>query len=597
MQAGDALWLKLDRGVPLSWTQLALVNIDALQLRRGANVAVWAWPHDSWAVRQYLWQSRWDRELPEFSAWDAAATVLGANLNAVWRWNARSQSFEPWGRGVPIDHRSRNIPALQTGEALLVNVSNQSHWRAPKGPAVVGTEWLTVEQERELRTAIDRVYDFFDGHLGLDAPHAAISITEFPFPCLNGGSESLLILYLPCEEIEWFIGVVLSQHLIDRLERRLRQAAPRSEPGWLALGLGHYTAARYRDSRGIHPLDKSRETLLEVSRSTSLKLDDPLLSRSVQSPEAAPLWARDAQVLRDVLEALAVEWLVETFGEAAVRSYNTAKRSIHWAEAFEQAFGRTADEALEDFEAHRLELSLIDGQRTWSARPYHQVAMLGVLAERRWETTELVEQIINYFDAEHDLKAGSATFILGLLPVDYQVLGGEPGYLSCGRTYDSVVLVVAGCGTPQVIAHEYVHVLQGHLRVGTVLPNHPSWLLEGHAEHLAYAFVGAMGIEEHGGSSLYTKASDLRRIPSWLGAGLSDEELAQAALDNERYLAGEAAVKLIIELFGHDALLELLGPTDTSDFNEHFESATGTSLSQFLAQFGKHLRSLPGQSS
>ncbi len=403
------------------------------------------------------------------------------------------------------------------------------------------------------------------------------------------------MLYLPCEEIDWLIGVALSQHYVLRFEWQSRQAGPRSEPACLKVGIAQYTGARYRADRGIHPLAKSRGTLIELSRSTRLRLDDPLFSQDVQTPERAPLWANDAEVLHGVLRALAVEWLAETFGEAAVRSHIIATRSIHWADAFEQAFGRTAAEALADFEAYRLELSLIDGRRTWSNRPYHQVAMLGALAERRWETWELVEQIINHFDAEHDLRAGSATFILGLLPADYLVLSGEPGYLSCGRTFDSVLLIVAGCGMANQIAHEYAQVLQGHFRVGTVLGSYPNWLLEGHADYLAYEFVGAMGIEEHGGSSPYSRANDLRRIPPWLGTGLTDEELAQAALNDEPYVAGEAAIKLIIELFGHDALLELLGPTDTFDYGEHFETVTRTSLSRFVAHFGMHLRSLPAQ--
>ncbi len=88
MQAGEALWLKLREDGQVSWTQQAFTEVDPLQLQPGLNAAVWAWRHDSWAARQYLAQRRWRRDLPEFSAWDAAATVLGSNLNAIWRWNA-----------------------------------------------------------------------------------------------------------------------------------------------------------------------------------------------------------------------------------------------------------------------------------------------------------------------------------------------------------------------------------------------------------------------------------------------------------------------------------------------------------------------------
>jgi len=520
--------------------------------------------------------------------WEAAASVVGAALREVRRWDPEAQVFETLSRrGVGSDklYEGRQI---RRGDALLVRVTTPSHWRSPTNvEPVLGTRWMDARAEQRLRVALAEARSRLRDVVGLSPPTLLVVVEKFPFPCLSGGGAGMVRLYLPCGSIQQLVDNAVIQSYSDTLVTELERRPSRSEPIWLAGGLAHYSAMRSRTGLGTPAYRRTKDVLVGLARSTPLALTSEQFAYDAWSP--GPLWYSNRERLRKALWTLAVDWLARGYGEAAIGRYVEQRQTVPWREAFRSAFGQSVDQMLARFGRYRDSLTA-DG-RHLAARPYHQIMFPGVMTEERWETFEAVEGIVDFFAQRYGITASTVTFMLDLSDESY---GREEGAITpqtCGKVDGGVVIVWSTCTFDFIIAHEYVHVLQLEQGRGCCYNPQPTWLLEGAAEYFALMHSAHLSGDEAAAGFEHREVEAARQIRVY-GDVLSEQALAERALEDRPYLIGALASRHLVAWRGSDALWAAFKASATSDFSRYFAAATGLSLERFLEDFGSWLRRL-----
>lgn len=172
----------------------------------------------------------------------------------------------------------------------------------------------------------------------------------------------------------------------------------------------------------------------------------------------------------------------------------------------------------------------------------------------------------------------------------------DPGHLLCGEAVNKLVFIADWCVTAthdltSPIAHEYFHVLQTHL-VERGAPEATvyvaDWLLEGTAEHAAFAYAIAHGD---------TTEEEVERAfrDDVIGGPIDLEELEAniSQLDTAGYLAAAFAVHYLVDQVDEGAILEFfeLLPS-TNGWEEAFTSAFDRSPATFASALADHLETL-----
>lgn len=154
-----------------------------------------------------------------------------------------------------------------------------------------------------------------------------------------------------------------------------------------------------------------------------------------------------------------------------------------------------------------------------------------------------------------------------------------------------------------VIGHELAHLNQQEL-AGPRAQELPLWIVEGHAEWVAFSVIDRLGYGAHGAQRAevvfavslqaipHTLLPDLARLESrerWQQSTLS---LGHAATYGQAYLA----VDRLTERYGSTKVVEFLrGFATVADFRERWNSVFPISYQQFIDDFRAHVRGLgPG---
>ena len=172
----------------------------------------------------------------------------------------------------------------------------------------------------------------------------------------------------------------------------------------------------------------------------------------------------------------------------------------------------------------------------------------------------------------------------------------DPSYVLCGVAVNKLVFMADWCITAthdltSPLAHEYFHVLQTHL-VERGAPEATvyvaDWLLEGTAEHVAFAYAIAHGD---------TTEEELERAfrDDVIGGPIDLEELEAdiSQLDTAGYLAAAFAVQYLVDQVDEGAILEFfeLLPS-TNGWEEAFTSAFDRSPTAFSSALSDHIQAL-----
>ena len=312
---------------------------------------------------------------------------------------------------------------------------------------------------------------------------------------------------------------------------------------------------------------------------------------TIEDP-ARPLWEPSRRQFERWMGALAVDWLVQWTGEAALQQYAQTRFAGDWRAAFQDAFGMSIDQFLSWFEHYRQGLTAADGGAPRLRRPFHSVVFAGPLTDERRALVPAIEAFVDFFEREYGLSATAATFVLDIDEASYKDIWA--GVDTCGYANGSLIYVRAECAFPFIIAHEFAHVLQKELARGGEWPQ--QWLVEGSAEYLAMQQsldAGPADPETAWASREAFAAGVITGVP----ATASDAAVARAALErDELYQVYALAVRHLVARFGIEPLFAAFGPTwrDAGpDEASRFQAVFGASLDDFHASFGRWLRSLP----
>ena len=590
---GDALWLQMAPGRPAVWSQRAAPPLPSRLLKSGWQAVVWSWGADSWdGVEAVDLESGFYQEAYTFGPWEAAATAVTGGLREVRRWDAEAQRFEILSRGGAGSDELYEGPSIRRGEALLLRLETAAEWRAPSGPPVLGTRWMRQSDETRLRAALSEAESGFASVLGLEPPSLVIQALTIGIGCLSGGGVGLVKLYLPCASIGPMVDNAVIPGYVDTLVDEHEWGEP-SEPTWLAGGLAHYSAMRWRAERGRASYDETRDALVGLARSSPLALTSSYFH--ALGPQPGPLWLSSRAPLREALWTLAVDWLARGYGERALRAYVERRRSSPWDEAFRVSFGASAHQLLANFGRYR-EWLAADG-RFWTGRPFQQIMFPGAMTDERWRSFAETEAIVDFLAERYARVASSATFMLDLPDAVYGQTEGAITPQSCGRAVGGLVTVSATCMFPFIIAHEYAHVLQHEARHSGRYWPQPGWLYEGAADYLALSYSDHADAQQAGAGLAHREAAAAEQVRQFAD-GLADSGLAQQTLAELPYAAGALAVRHLVRWRGIDALWALFAPAWQGEFSVYFSSQTGLSLGRFLDDFGGWLRTLnnPGAS-
>lgn len=577
VSTGDPLWLRIDDYEGAYWRQEAVAGFAGANLQQGLNAVVAAWVGGPVG---------------------GVVERIADRLELAWIWNAREQEYRAYRPGSLAQDPWRF--EIGRGQALLAHVDEPARWGAPRGPAITGAEHMGSESRDVLKSTVRAVHTHFVDWLQFSPTLLQVHVRQSSFGCLSDGGIALLRLFVPCDNLQRLAGVELADRYAAQFVRDSRNR-PVDEPEWLTTGLGRYVALRYIADRGFRDIDAMESELMGIARSAPFALDSRPLNESHLS-DAGPLWHGTQALLHEGISTLAVLWLAEQHGEAALRAYAQQVRSEDWRTAFASAFGVAPVEMLAAFAEYRAAIAGPDPIRL--SRPFHQVVFFGEITDARRELAAEIDRIVDFFEQRYGHTATAATFVLDFDQEAYDFILGTAGFTRlCGNVRASVVYVVDECSYPTIVVHEYFHILQlEQQRAKGAYALRPLWLAEGSAEYVAleYFMAGSFGVSPNAtdqAAALAARTECAKRAVASLGTDHSAVDLAREALRAAPYDVGQFAVRWLAERFGARSILDAFGPRwgeAGGDVADGFQAVFGLSLEQFLTDFGAWLQSLDG---
>lgn len=576
IRTGEPLWILIAGESSVRWQQDALLDPPVSPLGAGRHAVVWSWAGDR--------------------PFGAVLGRVAGQLVSAQRWNVHRQAFErhPLDLINPFD--------VRRGEALYLQIEAPAVWGpALGGPTVTGTDWLPETDRRTVEHAAAEVHRYFDRWLGITPLPFEVHTQEFPFPCLTAAGAYRATLYLPCLHIplDQLAGSTIAESYATAAVPVVRERGGHTEPEWLVAGHAHYVYARWMDAAGLRPYRSFYREMVGFTRATDLTLDSAPLQPAADSPPLGyiidperPLWEPSRREFQRWMGTLAIDWLVQWTGEAALEQYAHTRFAGDWRAAFRDAFGMSVDRFLYWFEYWRARVAPADGGTPRLSRPFHSVVFSGPLTDERRALVATIEEIVDFFEREYGLVATTATFILDINVANYKRV--FTGGLPCGHVDRSLIYLVEECTFPFLIAHEFVHVLQNDLGLGRGA-RQPQWLIEGAAEYLA--MQQSLDAERSDPETAWTSREEFASgVITAAPAAASDAEVAIAAIErDEYYQVYTLAVRHLVERFGIDPLFAAFGPAWSEagpDEAGRFQAVFGASLDDFYASFGRWLRSL-----
>ena len=325
LMPGMGLWLTLGGAEPFTWTRPALASGGLVQLREGRNLV-------AWAGRDGIPASE-------------AFAGLGDALVAVWHWDETAQ------RVVRAERPSNTLRTLAKGGAYWVDVSAPREWWQ-FAPRVGFLGSFTPARQVELRAAVRSVVEFFARHIGIRVPGLTVQFdgTRPGRPCGSYGDEVIYLQQgcLSARAHEYSHAIQEYYATIEEDGRwghvEIRYGDARISPLWMTEGVANYWSHRYHDETSEQTYDGRIRADIAAVRRIATRLPD---------------LERDLSIGGDVpanysLGTLAIDWLIDRVGEAAVTDFYRQRPSHpDWQSAFLAVFGMTADDFYRMFEERR----------------------------------------------------------------------------------------------------------------------------------------------------------------------------------------------------------------------------------------------------
>ncbi len=582
---GMGLWFWIGGNETVEWTRPAGAESVLLQLHRGLNLAAW------------------------FGGPASLEDALARLGNAVVRarlWDPVTQGYETYD---PDDANTAGVlDAVTPGDGLRIDLTGKTLWW-PQGtdpPPVVFVDDLDTETALAIADAYQRARSLFIKRLGtpeaaelrahvyadVDSLHRAYREwggRDLPdrWCSFNDGSSlhhSASCYGAPESRMgeRYFRALVL--HMAPRAEvPEPEEGHSRYGPMWLLNGVDAYADAAYRATYGSVPYDRLRTGLIAAARRTALPLSS---TASLDGRDAAGGPATTA------LGFLAIESLAQRAGEAAILGYyRLLPSSASWQEAFEGAFGLSAERFYDAFEVSRFERApLLPHLADPSDEPAF-VFVGEIDPEAQEDMRASLQATREIFSGQFGSKASDFTVYVGsgleAITPEYLAVRGHENLNLCGDYSHNVIFQVFTCKNRDlVLAHEYVHVLQNKLAEGASWG--PAWLTEGvavYGEALHRAVIGQRLPASEG--------LELRR--SWELARvmltgdvpmLSSLETVDDAAERGHYRLGFLAADWLAEHAGPEALTDYYRQLPSSEgWEEAFEGAFDLTVGDFYATF------------
>ena len=181
------------------------------------------------------------------------------------------------------------------------------------------------------------------------------------------------------------------------------------------------------------------------------------------------------------------------------------------------------------------------------------------------------------------LESARAVFAerLGVYTTDFEV---HVGVDACTGG-DPVALTRMCASTPELVAHEYFHVLQSHTAPGA---RAPTWLEEGSASYADTVYLGVVDPSSTVGESLQRRRQFALLGPAYSTGALASVETYEGFHGTRRsnYGLGFLAADWLASHAGERALIEYYRlRTSVETWESAFESAFGISVEHFYEQF------------
>ena len=582
---GMGLWLWIGGDEPVAWARPAEAAGVLLQLQRGLNLAAWSGGPGSL---------------------DDALAGFGAALHSVHRWNARTQRYESYVRGVAS--AAGVVDAIAPGDGLWISLSSPVRWwqqgeGAPRMVFVGDVDGDTASalgaEFRNLSARLAERFEDLDGteltaYIHADVETLRAANTELygvtPYEGLCAYSSGSVIAYaVSCYEP---FGSIVGRAYIALLRDKVapldelpaaEDGYSRRGPQWLLLGTREYANALYRAETGSEAYELLRIAQIAPARRTALPLS------SMETRAGRDTAGRPETI---ALGFLATESLVDLAGEDAILEYlRLLPSSLGWRAAFEGAFGLTVEDFHAAFEASRFERApLLPHLADDLDEPVF--VFVGDIAPRVHEELRVsLDTSRELFAAQFGVEASDFTVYAGpdlaALAPEYLAIRGRENAALCGDQDHDVIFQVIGCKDPAlVLAHEYVHVLQHQLAEGASLG--PAWLTEGvavYGEALHRALIEQVLTPSEGlDSRRRQEAAALLRAGDV--APLRAFETVEDDAERIHYQLGFLAADRLADHAGVEALAGYYRRLPSSDsWQEAFEGAFGIAVDEFYETF------------
>ena len=326
---GMGLWLALGGTEPFAWARFLLppAGIGLIPLREGWNFIAWA-GRDSTTPGD-------------------AFRGLDDVLLEAWDWNATAQRRETYTPNA----RANTLRTLDKGGAYWVRVSGAKRWwQFP--PRVEFPDTFTPARQAELRVLVDDVVDFFARHIGIRVPGLTFHLgTATPDGHCGGYGNRVIYLQQSCFSARAHEYSHAIQEYYATIEEDgrwsyvwVRYGDSRISPLWMTEGVANYWSHRYHDETSEQTYDGRIRADIAAVRRIDTHLRD---------------LERDLSVGGDVhanysLGTLAIDWLIDRAGEAAITDFYRQRPSHpDWQSTFLAVFGMTADDFYRMFEERR----------------------------------------------------------------------------------------------------------------------------------------------------------------------------------------------------------------------------------------------------
>ena len=368
----------------------------------------------------------------------------------------------------------------------------------------------------------------------------------------------------------------------------------RRGPVWL-YGAGLYINAVYHAARGYEELQTSWDRRSSRARQTARLLESMSTWEGIGTNE--DFWRGTA------LGSLAVEWLADRAGDAAIfEYYRLLPDSETWEEAFETAFGIAVDDFSEAFEAYRARVAppfphVADG------RVAPVLVFVGdVPADTRAAVRAEFDAVQRLF--RRQLGAGTADYTLyvganqdALVDTYVRALGSQPPERLCDRApAQEVAIINLDCRStaPYTLERSHLVALRRQLAPSGSLPPQPDgfaprgpwWLRYGVDEYVGHTYRVAQGHDDLDASR--NRESARARHTARLLSSTSTSAGFNVDHSQSRAL-GFLAVELLAELAGEAALFDYYRRLpDSESWEEAFEGAFGMAVVDFYRAFEEH---------